>query len=178
MLSPIYHAICQLLKIKKAVSISDIYQIVKDDGYTKANILDEIVNNKERHTIISATCVVLQLLTLDDNGRIVKINKGEWTRKYKELRFEMGGSYYLGLINYGADKEVRTNNAEMQKLIGGYWEGGFGDCVQVQVILYNEESQAKIAELKLPEYNEKAIDDFNNAWYNIEPSKKPRLQGK
>lgn len=126
MKTKVLEAIELALQIKKSVSLSELASIT---GYKKLDVLQEIAKNKS-------------LLKLDENGNVlgfINIRDRELSKKIAN-----GEIYHTNLINYGTDTELIWNHEKAQSLKQCYWEGGFGDCRRIDVILDTKENREKI----------------------------------
>lgn len=145
MKTKVLEAIELALQVKKSVSLSELASIT---GYKKLDVLQEIVKNKS-------------LLRLDKNGKIlgfINIRDRELSKK-----IESGEIYHTNLINYGTDTELIWNHEKAQSLKQCYWEGGFGDCRRIDVILDTKENREKIeafGAVFITEAKTKTIDFF------------------
>ena len=126
MKTKVLEAIKLALEIKKTISLSELASIT---GYKKLDVLQEIAKNKS-------------LLNLDKNGKIlgfINIRDRQLSKKIAS-----GEVYYTNLINYGSDTELVWNHENAKNFKQCYWEGGFGDCRRIDVILDTEENRKKI----------------------------------
>lgn len=148
MKTKVLEAITLLLETKSKISLSELTSVT---GSKKLDVLREITKNKA-------------LLRFDKSGKIL----GFINIRDREIRKKIasGEVYYTGLINYGSDTELIWNHEKAQSFKQYYWEGGFGDCRRIEVILDTKENRKKIESVGavfIADAKTEAIDFF---WEN------------
>jgi hypothetical protein len=138
----------KLLEIKSKVSV---FEIASYTARKKSEVLDEIIKNKS-------------LLRFDKNGKIIKFANVRQIQL--EDKFENGQVYRVDPINYGADKVLTWNDARAEKLKESYWEGGFGDCREIKVILDTKENRKILEDLGVVEITTAKTDPIESLWKN------------
>lgn len=134
----------RLLQIKKSCTISEIANTC---GKKKMDVLKEITDNKK-------------LLYFDTRGAItglVNTNREQIDRMVKN-----GTAYITSLISYGAETIINWNHPEAEKLMQDHYEGCYGDCTKIRVILDTPENR-KVIEA----YGVKYVNNITTA--DLEP---------
>lgn len=136
----------KILSIKNKVSLSELAGL---SSKKKLEILDEVTKNKS-------------LLKFNKNGCIVGLVN---IRNIElEKKFAAGEIYTTSMINYGAAREINCLHSEAKKLEEDYWEGGFGDCRLIRVILDTEENRKKIEDLGIIYIDKAETITIEEAW--------------
>jgi hypothetical protein len=138
----------KLLGIKSKVSI---FEIASYTARKKSEVLDEIIKNKS-------------LLIFDKDGKI--INLANVRQKQLLNKFQSGQVYKVHLINYGTDKALEWNDDRAEKLKKSYWEGGFGDCVEIKVILDTKDNRKLLEDLGVVEITAAKTEPIESLWKN------------
>ena len=148
MKTKVLEAIELALEIKESISLSELASII--DG-KKLDVLKEIAKNKS-------------LLKLDKKGNIT----GFANVRDKQLKdkFRNGEVYSVHGINYGADRELVWNDSRAEELKVGYWEGGFGDCREIKVILDTEANRKLLENLGVIEITSAKTEPIEFFWEN------------
>lgn len=140
----ILHAIQQLLKWKQTATIAEIAKIAE---CKQAKVLEVLNNN-------------IRWIKQDTKWRIIGLRENAQVLKNPDVLY-----YYFALINYGADKRIETNKKEnVIDLYQDYWEGGFGDCHCINVILYTENNIKILRERGFVHYDELPKKTFEEIW--------------
>ncbi len=138
----------KLLGIKSKVSI---FEIASYTARKKSEVLDEIIKNKS-------------LLIFDKDGKIISF--ANVRQRQLSDKFETGQVYRVDPINYGADKTLSWNDARAEKLKKSYWEGAFGDCREIKVILDTKDNRKLLEDLGVVEITAAKTEPIESLWKN------------
>ena len=116
----------RLLQIKKSCTISEIANTC---GKKKMDVLKEITDNKK-------------LLRFDTRGAITGLVNTNQPQIDKMIN--IGMVYTTSLISYGAEAVINWNHPEAEKLKQDHYEGFYGDCRKIRVILDTPENRKAV----------------------------------